>query len=217
MSTCSDMAREYFNIDDRVKVLAAFIFHWAEARRVSDPVSGPLSSRCLLFCVIHFLQNRPKETSKGPILPVLQRIPENWNGSSVPLPTVPQASIGIRYMDNLIDTTACNVYFYKPDTHGANIFKALACNNKEGAFLLLCEFFRYFSFFDFDASTIRVSNVGVSSKQQKFEYFTWKINNFISIEHPFDPSHNVVESMTEFQMKHLRIEFMVSCLFPLLL
>ncbi len=73
--------------------------------------------------------------------------------------------------------TALYIVFYRPDTPGANIFKALVCNNKDGPGLLLCEFFRFFSFFDFDQSTIRVSNVGVSSKQQKYEHFTWKINS----------------------------------------
>lgn len=69
------MLRAYSELDIRVRKLAYVIKYWAKARQINSPAYGTPSSYAYILCLLHFLQSRAV-----PVLPILQRVPMNWNG-----------------------------------------------------------------------------------------------------------------------------------------
>ena len=160
------LLKTYSLVDPRVKVLAAVVKRWSKQRGINSPPDHTLSSYGYLLLLIHFLQRR----CPHPVLPVLQRLPPEWDGNwsgrsegnsrhgASALPTVP-----VEGNDGRVHET----YFYAdPDSPvfagpGATelgehneaqlaLLRAFAARNTESVGELLVKFFHDYAFGEFD-------------------------------------------------------------------
>mmetsp|Transcript_16719 Transcript_16719/g.15078 ORF Transcript_16719/g.15078 Transcript_16719/m.15078 type:complete len:446 (+) Transcript_16719:1-1338(+) len=208
----TELLRAYSLIDERVRILAYFIKHWAKIRHINSPFDGTLSSYGYVLCLIHFLQTRPV-----PILPNLQLIPRDWNGETLD-------SINVNTIEKEIiefaDGSVCNTHFHRPTNRTLAIIQAQAAKNNESIALLLTHFFYYFAYkFDYRSDIISINNgqsfAGHSKnylynkkKLDKVEADAWSNHERLSIEDPFESWYDVGHVIKGAQMKHIRKEFM---------
>lgn len=106
------LLRAYAQIDPRVRLLAYVVKYWASRRGINSPPGGTLSSYGYLLMLLRFLQRRPQ-----PLIPCLQALPPDWDGSAFhPLPR--PAHRLPRVMMKNADGKLCDTYFYDRNVRG---------------------------------------------------------------------------------------------------
>lgn len=162
------LLRAYAVADPRVRVLAFVIKHWAKSRQINNPSQSTLSSYGYLLLLVHFLQQRAP-----PALPVLQRLPPDWDGrtsgaeEAVALPEVLVAEPeGDRY----------DTYFFAPqDQAQLGLLRQFCARNREAPGQLLAAFFHYYGFyFDYRRHVVTVRHAALVDKDDKAKDCGWK-------------------------------------------
>ncbi|XP_038978933.1 UTP:RNA uridylyltransferase 1-like [Phoenix dactylifera] len=172
------LLKDYAQIDDRLRQLAFIVKHWARSRRINETYQGTLSSYAYVLMCIHFLQLR-----KPAILPCLQAM---------------EATYAVT-----IDNIECAYFDQVEKLHD------FGARNKESIARLLWAFFQYWAYHhDYTSDVISVRTGSIISKQAKD--WTRRIGNdrhLISIEDPFETSHDLGRVVDKNSIKILREEF----------
>lgn len=192
----------YSAIDERVRILAFAIKHWAKRREINSPQNGTLSSYGYLLCLIHFLQSRG-------VVPDLQSLPPNWDPQKAVMDAPP-----IQIENHPVEGCPCNTYFYDPNkiVGGLQKLKKFCSSNKQTVGELFVDFFRYFAH-DFDyrrdiVSIRRPQGSSHATKLSKMEYSCWGSHERLSVEDPFEVWYDVAHVLKSAQMTYIRAEFL---------
>jgi DNA polymerase sigma len=211
----STLLHTYSEIDPRVRTLVYIIRYWTSSRNVNKTNEGTLNNYAFILTIIYFLQNRPV-----PLLPNLQRIPEDWTGGGIPIYKFPSDNednnddpIPMKDSDYIIhplDQIPCDCYFYQPKTQEQKDYLSnFASKNKETVAELLVEYFHFFGWeFNYYKNYISIkSHKKVLMKIDKVESDGWTNSDAIAIEDPFEDWYNVAHSLKQPQMSLIRREF----------
>jgi DNA polymerase sigma len=179
----SRLLRDYGVIDPRFRQMAYLIKHWAKQRKINNPYQGTLSSYCYSLMVINYLQTR-----SPPILPCLQSL---GRGS------VEDKKIMLQNFDT---------YYYEDVSR----LVGFGAPNKESLTALLLGFFRLYGHeFDFRNTVVSVRTGQYLNKKEK----TWKASakkdrHWLSVEDPFEVSHDLGRVCDWEALYEIRGEFM---------
>ena len=204
----TSLLRAYSEVDPRVRPLAFIIKAWSRARLMNSPGEGTLSSYGYILLLLHYLQTRSPA-----VVPNLQRLPPDWDGSYLPPGTKsrvqPQPDTYEMEL-NPVDGTPCKTYFYQPADEGMRRkLQAYGQNNKQSVAELLVGFFKYYAYdFDFRASVVSVQTGGPITKVSKAEIDGWPLHERLSIEDPFETSYDVGHVVKTAQMVHVHSELL---------
>ncbi|EPZ32229.1 Nucleotidyltransferase [Rozella allomycis CSF55] len=169
------MLRAYSDIDERLKKVAFLIKYWAKRRKINEPYFGSLSR-------------------KVPILPVLQRLPHDFNGEN--------------------NVQGYNAYFFKDISKLKSVWKGVG-RNKQSTGELLFEIFHYFAYdFPVKEGVVSIREGSVLSKEDK----NWTVTNntktdkyWFCVEDPFEITHNLGRLVDRDTLYDIRGEFMRAC------
>jgi DNA polymerase sigma len=195
------LLKAYSLIDDRVALLMSFLKEWTKGRCIKSCSEGYLSEYGYFLCLINYLQN-----CALPILPSLQKLSKSWDGASFSI----DRDIEPEYMINPLGNDVVNSHFYPVDIL-ANVEKlrSVASRNKDSVVSLLFGFFKFFgSEFDYRLSVVSIRETKTVLKIDKAEEDGWLSNDRISIEDPFETSHDVAFNVKASQMIHIRKEML---------
>ncbi|PIN04400.1 Polynucleotide adenylyltransferase [Handroanthus impetiginosus] len=172
------LLRDYAQIDVRLRELVFIIKHWAKSRRVNETYQGTLSSYAYALMCINFLQQQ-----RPAILPCLQK------------------------METTYSTIASNIecsYFDQVEK-----LQHFGVENGESIAQLVWGFFHYWAYcHDYENDVISVRTGGTLSKSSKG--WNARVGNdchFISIEDPFEVSHDLSRVVDKNSIRVLREEF----------
>eukprot|EP00027_Filamoeba_sp_ATCC50430_P006967 CAMPEP_0168558782 /NCGR_PEP_ID=MMETSP0413-20121227/10162_1 /TAXON_ID=136452 /ORGANISM="Filamoeba nolandi, Strain NC-AS-23-1" /LENGTH=500 /DNA_ID=CAMNT_0008589943 /DNA_START=213 /DNA_END=1715 /DNA_ORIENTATION=- len=175
----------YAKVDPRVQQLGYVIKYWTKQRQINEPYQGTLSSYAYILMVIQFLQTR-----NPPVLPVLQQM---WDAADTKQRV-------------LVDGYDC--YFFNKFDRLLDFSK----DNQETVGDLLAAFFRFYAVdFDWENQVVSVRTGKCISKFEK----NWNIkaentrdNYFLTIEDPFEVTHNLGRVVDKDNLKVIQYEFM---------
>jgi len=170
---------DYASIDPRMRQLVFVVKRWAKQRSINDCYMRTLSSYAYVLLVIHFLQ-----IQQPPVLPCLQQL-----GGHLP-PRVVQG-YDCRYADNVEELVG------------------FGAANEKPVGLLLIEFFKFYAFsFDYQRAVVSVRTGGFLSKEaKKWTQSKPKLSILLTIEDPFEVTHNLGRSVDAQGLKAIRAEF----------
>lgn len=179
----SRLIRDYSLIDDRLRQLAYFVKYWARRRKINDPYRGTLSSYCYVLMLINFLQ-----VQKPPVLPCLQ-------------------SVGRKSLDDPKHAIqGFDTYYYEDIGRLAGFGAA----NRSSVPELLIGFLRLYAYeFDFHNHIVSVRVGGyLAKKDKKWGASGKRDRHFLSVEDPFEVSHDLGRVCDKEALFHIRGEFM---------
>ncbi|PIN15457.1 Polynucleotide adenylyltransferase [Handroanthus impetiginosus] len=172
------LLRDYAQIDARLRQLVFIVKHWAKSRRVNETYQGTLSSYAYVLMCINFLQQR-----RPAILPCLQRMETTYSKS--------------------VGNVECS-YFDQVEK-----LRNFGVKNGESIAQLVWGFFHYWAYcHDFENDVISVRTGATFSKSSKG--WNTRVGNdchFISIEDPFEVSHDLGRVVDKNSIRVLREEF----------
>ncbi|KAG7382725.1 Zinc finger, CCHC domain-containing protein [Phytophthora pseudosyringae] len=209
----TSLLRAYASADPRVRMLAYVIKRFVKQRRMNCAAEGTLSSYGYLLLLIHFLQRQDP-----PVLPVLQALPPNW--PEEPREKLP--SVLCRGPSDELDPSASadghsgiETYFYdpfafrEPNEKLASLREFCARNTQTVGELLL-SFLRYYGL-QFDATrdvvSVRRSDAGTVTKDEKRHTSQWRFTTRLSIEDPFEVGYDVAHVLKGSRDKYIRQQF----------
>lgn len=159
----SHLLSAYVKADARVRPLALCVKGWAQARRINDRSVGTLSSFSLVLMVVHFLQQR-----SPPILPSLQDLAVNRGQ-----PPVFLHGADCRFSSRTSELQA--------EIHR---LRGIRDANAEELGILLCEFFRFFSY-EYEHGTI------ATRSRAAFQLREDEDTCYLVVDNPFEPGKDV--------------------------
>ncbi len=182
----TQLLADYSKIDPRVQPLGFVVKYWAKRRQINEPYQGTLSSYAYILMVLHFLQQR-----KPAVIPCLQQ----FHDPEDPLP------------HQRVDVDGYDCYYYKK----IDRLKDFGKENKETVGELLYAFFRWYACeFDWDNAVISVRTGKFLSKVEKhWDHKTEdsRDNFYLTIEDPFEITHNLGRIVDVENLKVLKYEF----------
>lgn len=196
------LLRTYAKVDDRVVPLAMFIKNWASVRKVNDPPKYTPSSYAYVLMVISALQRRPV-----PVLPCLQLIGPDWDGSAFDAPTSSPPPVTVQSLTGKpLDT-----YFYQPVGERGEAalvsLRSCAARNVEPLGALMLEFFWAFSiFFDSRREVVTAKSTRRVFKDEKGCEGPWGTKPLISVEDPFETTYDVVHVLRAVTNRVVKLE-----------
>jgi DNA polymerase sigma len=175
----SQLIRDYLSIDPRLRDLCFFVKHWAKRRKINDPYRGTLSSYAYVLMVVHFLQTR-----QPAVLPCLQKLAA--------------ASPSCKIIDGFDCTYFRDVRQLGPSP------------NRQSVAELLVEFMRLMAHeFNYHHAVISVRTAAYLSKQEKqWTESKGRDRHWISIEDPFEVTHDLGRVCDRAALHEVRGEFM---------
>jgi len=182
----TQLLADYSRIDPRVQPLGIVIKYWAKRRQINEPYQGTLSSYAYILMVLNFLQQR-----KPPIIPCLQQ----YHDPDDPLPL------------QRVELDGFDCYYYKK----IDRLKDFGKENKETLGELLFGFFKWISCeFDWDNMVLSVRTGKFLTKVEK--HWDKKVEDsrdhvYLTIEDPFEISHNLGRIVDLENIKVLKYEF----------
>lgn len=206
--TNTKLLAAYSKVDPRVRPLAYIIKAWAKAREMNCPGEGTLSSYGYILLILHYLQTRSPA-----VIPNLQRLPAEWDGSYMEPSTANRVQAIPDSFDvelNPADNTACRTYYYQPpDDHMEQKLFNFGSKNQESVCDLLIGFFRYYAYdFDYRSTVVSVQAGGPITKISKAEIDGWPLHERLSIEDPFETNYDVAHVIKGHQMVFLHKELL---------
>ncbi|KAK8813097.1 hypothetical protein WA158_002689 [Blastocystis sp. Blastoise] len=193
------LLRVYAMADPRVRILGLTIKRWAKSRMINDPTNCYLSSYGYILMLIHFLQSG----ISPPLLPILQDLPPDWDGSSmtastssIPLPKIPVPDVEGVFRDT---------YFFNPKDPA--VLRRFASKNPLSVGSLLCQFFYFYGYqYDFRHSVINIRYHGDLSREDKVQSCSWTRHGRMSIEDPFENQYDIAHVLNEMTSRRIREE-----------
>lgn len=175
---------DYARIDSRFRLLGYTVKYWAKRRAINEPYSGTLSSYTYLLMVIFYLQRR-----QPPVLPCLQAL---------------AANVTPRVIVEGYDCTYAN---------GIERFQGFGSANRESPAELFIGFLRFFAYeFDYFTQVVSPRTGLLLSKQEKdWAKSEGKDKCFLTIEDPFEITHNLGRSVDRQSVKVIRWELENAC------
>jgi len=178
---------DYINLDIRAKQLGYIIKYWAKRRKINDPYTGTLSSYAFIILLINFLQR-----CDPPILPCLQQIRED----------------NLTEEDTAFYIDGYDCYYYYPNVEE---LKNFGNQNKESLGALLIGFFHlYAEELDYRNDVVSIRTGRYLSKKEKnwtLKDGDFKTHHFLTIEDPFETTHNLARTSELDAVIGMRKEF----------
>ncbi|PRP83626.1 hypothetical protein PROFUN_08352 [Planoprotostelium fungivorum] len=173
----------YSKIDIRARQLGYVIKHWAKCRQINEPYQGTLSSYAWIVMALHYLQTR-----NPPILPVLQNM------------TAPGEE------RKKVEVEGHDVYFYS----NWDSLREFGTPNTSSLGELVTGFFRlYAEEFDWNDSVVSLRTGGYLTKEEKqwAKQTNDRDNILLTIEDPFEVTHNLGRLVDRSNLKVIKYEF----------
>lgn len=170
---------DYASIDPRMRQLVFVVKRWAKQRGINDCYMRTLSSYAYVLLVIHFLQ-----IQSPPVLPCLQEM-----GKELP--------------SRIVQGYECK--------YAGNVEELVGFGNanKKPVGQLLIEFFKFYAYsFDYHRAVVSVRTGGFLTKEaKKWTQSKPKLSVLLTIEDPFEVTHNLGRSVDAQGLKLIREEF----------
>jgi len=178
----SQLLRDYTHIDERFRELCYLVKHWAKMRKVNDPYRGTLSSYAYVLMILHYLQ-----TIEPAVLPCLQSVARQQK-----LP------------EHVVQGFDCSYY------RDINALKGFGTANKLSLAQLLHGFFRlYAKEFDYRQHVISVrTGMYLDKVAKKWNDSKGRDRHWVSIEDPFEVTHDLGRVCDKPALHHVRGELM---------